>query len=168
LALVLLAIHMLINHELTMLDGSTKHLEDFQGKLLMVVNVASRCGLSPQYEALEALQKKYQDRGFTVLGVPSGSFKQELKESDQISEYCSMTWGVTFPMLEKAEVNGRKRHSLYKELVKTKDSRGLAGPVMWNFEKFLITPSGEILRFRPKTKPDAEEIIEAIEANLPR
>ena len=159
---------MLINHELTMLDGSTKHLEDFQGKLLMVVNVASRCGLSPQYEALEALQKKYQDRGFTVLGVPSGSFKQELKESDQISEYCSMTWGVTFPMLEKAEVNGRKRHPLYKELVKTKDSRGLAGPVMWNFEKFLITPSGEILRFRPKTKPDAEEIIEAIEANLPR
>ncbi len=159
---------MLINHELTMLDGSTKHLEDFQGKLLMVVNVASRCGLSPQYEALEALQKKYQDRGFTVLGVPSGSFKQELKESDQISEYCSMTWGVTFPMLEKAEVNGRKRHPLYKELVKTKDSRGLAGPVMWNFEKFLITPSGEILRFRPTTKPDADEVIQAIEANLPR
>ena len=150
-----------------MLDGSTKHLEDFSGQLLLVVNVASKCGLSPQYETLEALQKKYQDRGFTVIGVPSGSFKQELKESDQISEYCSMTWGVTFPMLEKAEVNGRKRHPLYKELVKTKDAKGLAGPVMWNFEKFLILPSGEVKRFRPKTSPDAPEILEAIEANLP-
>ena len=158
---------MLINHELTMLDGSTKHLEDFSGQLLLVVNVASKCGLSPQYETLEALQKKYQGRGFTVIGVPSGSFKQELKESDQISEYCSMTWGVTFPMLEKAEVNGRKRHPLYKELVKTKDAKGLAGPVMWNFEKFLILPSGEVKRFRPKTSPDAPEILEAIEANLP-
>lgn len=158
---------MLINHELTMLDGSTKHLEDFSGQLLLVVNVASKCGLSPQYETLEALQKKYQDRGFTVIGVPSGSFKQELKESDQISEYCSMTWGVTFPMLKKAEVNGRKRHPLYKELVKTKDAKGLAGPVMWNFEKFLILPSGEVKRFRPKTSPDAPEILEAIEANLP-
>ncbi len=158
---------MLINHELTMLDGSTKHLEDFSGQLLLVVNVASKCGLSPQYETLEALQKKYQDRGFTVIGVPSGSFKQELKESDQISEYCSMTWGVTFPMLEKAEVNGRKRHPLYKELVKTKDAKGLAGPVMWNFEKFLILPSGEVKRFRPTTSPDAPEILEAIEANLP-
>jgi glutathione peroxidase len=158
---------MLINHELTMLDGSTKHLEEFSGQLLLVVNVASKCGLSPQYETLEALQKKYQDRGFTVIGVPSGSFKQELKESDQISEYCSMTWGVTFPMLEKAEVNGRKRHPLYKELVKTKCAKGLAGPVMWNFEKFLILPSGEVKRFRPTTKPDAPEIVEAIEANLP-
>ena len=158
---------MLINHELTMLDGSTKHLEEFSGQLLLVVNVASKCGLSPQYETLEALQKKYQDRGFTVIGVPSGSFKQELKESDQISEYCSMTWGVTFPMLEKAEVNGRKRHPLYKELVKTKDAKGLAGPVMWNIEKFLILPSGEVKRFRPTTEPDGPEIVEAIEANLP-
>jgi len=150
-----------------MLDGSTKDLGDFQGKLLMVVNVASRCGLTPQYEALEELQKKYQDRGFTVIGVPSGSFKQELKDDDQIAEYCSTTWGISFPMLLKAEVNGRKRHPLYKELVKAKDSKGLAGPVMWNFEKFLITPTGEIMRFRPTTKPDAEEIISAIEANLP-
>ena len=133
----------------------------------MVVNVASRCGLTPQYEALEELQKKYQDRGFTVIGVPSGSFKQELKEDDQIAEYCSTTWGISFPMLQKAEVNGRKRHPLYKELVKAKDSKGMAGPVMWNFEKFLVTPTGQILRFRPTTKPDAEEIINAIEANLP-
>ena len=158
---------MLTNQTLTMLDGSTKDLGDFQGKLLMVVNVASRCGLTPQYEALEELQKKYQDRGFTVIGVPSGSFKQELKDDDQIAEYCSTTWGISFPMLQKADVNGRNRHPLYKELVKAKDSKGLAGPVMWNFEKFLITPTGEIMRFRPTTKPDAEEIINAIEANLP-
>lgn len=155
------------NTPLTMLDGSTKSLADFKGKAIMVVNVASRCGLSPQYETLEELQKKYQDRGFTVLGVPSGSFKQELKDDEAIGEYCSTTWGVTFPMTTKTDVNGRKRHPLYKQLVKTKDSKGLAGPVMWNFEKFLITPAGDVKRFRPTTKPDAPEIIEAIESNLP-
>jgi len=159
---------MLTNQTLTMLDGTTKELSDYQGQLLMVVNVASRCGLAPQYETLEAMQKKYSSRGFTVLGVPSGSFMQELKNSEDISEYCSTTWGITFPMLEKADVNGRKRHPLYKELVKTKDGMGLAGPVMWNFEKFLVAPDGKIMRFRPQTKPDAEEIIAAIEANLPR
>jgi glutathione peroxidase len=159
---------MLTNQTLTMLDGTTKELSDYQGQLLMVVNVASRCGLAPQYETLEAMQKKYSSRGFTVLGVPSGSFMQELKNSEDISEYCSTTWGITFPMLEKTDVNGRKRHPLYKELVKTKDGMGLAGPVVWNFEKFLVAPDGKIMRFRPQTKPDAEEIIEAIEANLPR
>ena len=159
---------MLTNQTLTMLDGTTKELSDYQGQLLMVVNVASRCGLAPQYETLEAMQKKYSSRGFTVLGVPSGSFMQELKNSEDISEYCSTTWGITFPMLEKADVNGRKRHPLYKELVKAKDGMGLAGPVMWNFEKFLVTPDGKIMRFRPQTKPDSEEIIAAIEANLPR
>ncbi|NQV92746.1 MAG: glutathione peroxidase [Candidatus Aquiluna sp.] len=159
---------MLTNQTLTMLDGTTKELSDYQGQLLMVVNVASRCGLAPQYETLEALQKKYSSRGFSVLGVPSGTFMQELKSNDDISDYCSKTWGVTFPMLEKADVNGRKRHPLYKELVKTKDGMGLAGPVMWNFEKFLVAPDGKIMRFRPQTKPDSEEIIAAIEANLPR
>lgn len=152
---------------LTLLDGSAKSLSDFAGKVVMVVNVASRCGLSPQYETLEALQKKYQKRGFTVLGVPSGSFKQELRDDAAIGEYCSSTWGVTFPMTQKVDVNGRKRHELYKDLVKVKDSKGLAGPVMWNFEKFLLLPNGRIMRFRPKVKPDAPEIIEAIEANLP-
>jgi len=159
---------MLSNQTLTMLDGTTKELSDYQVQLLMVVNVASRCGLSPQYETLEAMQKKYSSRGFTVLGVPSGTFMQELKSNDDISDYCSTTWGVTFPMLEKADVNGRKRHPLYKELVKAKDGMGIAGPVMWNFEKFLVAPDGKIMRFRPQTKPDAEEIIAAIEANLPR
>ena len=155
------------NTPLTMLDGSTKTLEEFKGKTIMVVNVASRCGLTPQYETLEELQKKYESRGFTVLGVPSGSFKQELKDDNAIGEYCSTTWGVTFPMTTKTDVNGRKRHPLYKQLVKVKDSKGLAGPVMWNFEKFLILPSGDVRRFRPTTKPDAQEIIEAIEQSLP-
>ena len=156
------------NTPLTMLDGSQSNLEKFQGQVIMVVNVASRCGLSPQYETLEELQRKYQDRGFTVLGVPSGSFKQELKDDESIGEYCSTTWGVTFPMTSKADVNGRNRHPLYKQLVKTKDRMGLAGPVMWNFEKFLILPDGTIHRFRPNTQPDSEEIIALIEANLPR
>jgi glutathione peroxidase len=153
---------------LTLLNGQSANFADFQGKVVMVVNVASRCGLTPQYEALEQLQRKYQDRGFTVLGVPSGSFKQELKDDESIGEYCSTTWGVTFPMTQKAEVNGGKRHPLYKQLVKTKDSMGLAGPVMWNFEKFLVLPNGEVKRFRPQTKPDDESIVKVIEENLVR
>ena len=154
--------------QLQMLDGSTKSFSDFKGQLILVVNVASRCGLTPQYAQLEELQRKYADRGFTVIGVPSGSFKQELKDDESIGEYCSTTWGVSFPMTTKSDVNGRNRHPLYKELVKTKDSMGLAGPVMWNFEKFLILPSGEVKRFRPQVKPDDEAIVSLIEANLPR
>ena len=154
------------NVELTMLNGNKANFADFAGKTILVVNVASRCGLSPQYEALEELQKKYGSRGFTVLGVPSGQFMQELKSSDDIAEYCSTTWGVTFPMTEKTPVNGRGRHPLYKELVKTKDAHGLAGPILWNFEKFLVLPNGQIHRFRPTTVPDAPEIVELIEANL--
>jgi glutathione peroxidase len=156
-----------LTSNLTMQDGSEKSFQDYAGKVVMVVNVASRCGLSPQYETLEELQQKYQARGFTVLGVPSGSFKQELKDDEAIAEYCSTTWGISFPMTQKAEVNGRKRHELYKSLVKTKDSKGLAGPVMWNFEKFLILPNGKIHRFRPTTKPDDKAILDLIEANLP-
>ncbi len=153
--------------ELTMLDGSKRSMSEFAGQVLMVVNVASKCGLTPQYEALEELQKKYAGRGFTVLGVPSDSFKQELKSESDIAEYCSMTWGITFPMTQKASVVGPRKHELYKTLTKTKDRMGLAGPVMWNFEKFVVLPNGEIHRFRPTVKPDAPEIIELIEANLP-
>ncbi|MEY3483449.1 MAG: hypothetical protein RLZZ218_284 [Actinomycetota bacterium] len=152
--------------ELVMLDGSTKTFGEIQGKVTMVVNVASRCGLSPQYETLEAMQKKYKDKGFTVVGVPSNQFFQELKSSDDISDYCSTTWGVTFPMTEKAKLNGKNAHPLYKELTKAEDAEGNAGNVKWNFEKFLVLPNGEIKRFRPTTKPDAAPIIEAIEANL--
>jgi len=152
--------------ELTLLDGRKTTFAEFAGKTVLVVNVASRCGLTPQYEALEALQKKYAGQGFTVLGMPSNQFMQELGSNEAIGDYCSATWGITFPMTEKIKVNGRGRHELYKELVKVKDSAGLAGPVMWNFEKFLVLPNGEIQRFRPKTKPDAPEVIEAIESAL--
>jgi glutathione peroxidase len=153
--------------ELTMLDGTVSSFSQFAGKVVLVVNVASRCGLAPQYEALEALQQKYGSRGFTVLGMPSNQFLQELKKSEDIAEYCSTTWGVSFPMTEKVKVNGKDRHPLYKELVKTEDQTGKAGPVAWNFEKFLILPNGEVHRFRPTVQPDAPEIVSLIEANLP-
>jgi glutathione peroxidase len=151
---------------LTMLDGRKTSFQEFAGKTVLVVNVASRCGLSPQYEALEALQKKYAARGFTVLGMPSNQFMQELGSSEAIGDYCSSTWGVTFPMTEKVKVNGRGRHELYKDLVKAKDASGMAGPVLWNFEKFLVLPNGDIKRFRPKTKPDAPEVVAEIEKAL--
>ena len=151
-----------------MLNGTKASFGDFADKVVLVVNVASRCGRSPQYEALEAMHKKYSARGFTVLGMPSNQFLQELSKSEKIAEYCSTTWGVTFPMTEKVKVNGKNAHDLYKELTKTKDSVGLAGPVAWNFEKFLVLPNGTIHRFRPTTKPDSPEIIALIEANLPR
>jgi glutathione peroxidase len=153
--------------ELVMLDGTVSNFSKFAGKVVLVVNVASRCGLAPQYEALEALQKKYGSRGFTVLGMPSNQFLQELKKSEDIAEYCSTTWGVSFPMTEKIKVNGKDRHPLYKELVKTKDQSGVAGPVAWNFEKFLVLPNGQVHRLRPKVKPDAAEIVSVIETNLP-
>ena len=153
---------------LTLLDGTPTSLAAYQGNVLLIVNVASRCGLSPQYEQLEQLQKTYGDRGFTVLGFPSNQFFQELKNSEDIAEYCSMTWGVTFPMFEKVKVNGRNRHPLYAELTKAKDPDGHAGNVKWNFEKFLVLPSGEIHRFRPTVKPDDPAIVSLIEANLPK
>jgi len=152
--------------ELTMLDGKETTFANLAKKVTLVVNVASRCGLTPQYEALEAMQKKYGSKGFTVIGVPSSQFFQELKSSDDISSYCSTTWGVTFPMTEKAKLNGKSAHPLYKELTKTEDADGNAGNVKWNFEKFLVLANGEVHRFRPTTKPDAPEIISLIEANL--
>ena len=152
--------------ELTLIDGTKTTLGKLGKGPVLVVNVASRCGLTPQYEALEALQKKYGPRGFTVVGMPSDQFKQELASNEAVAEYCSTTWGVTFPMTEMIKVNGRNRHELYKSLVKTKDAKGLAGPVMWNFEKFLISKDDSIQRFRPITKPDDPKVIEAIEAAL--
>ena len=152
--------------EITLIDGTKTTFGALGKGPVLVVNVASRCGLTPQYEALEALQKTYGPRGLTVVGMPSDQFKQELASNEAVAEYCSMTWGVTFPMTEKIKVNGRNRHELYKTLVKTKDARGLAGPVMWNFEKFLVNPDGSIVRFRPTTKPDDPSVIAAIEAAL--
>lgn len=152
--------------EINLLDGKPTTFGELSKKVTLVVNVASRCGLSPQYEALEAMQKKYGAKGFTVIGVPSNQFFQELKDSEDISNYCSTTWGVTFPMTEKAKLNGKSAHPLYSALTKVKDGEGKAGNVKWNFEKFLILPNGEVHRFRATTKPDAPEIIALIESNL--
>ena len=152
--------------ELTLIDGTKTTLGKLGSGPVLVVNVASRCGLTPQYEALEALQKKYAAKGFTVVGLPTDQFKQELSSNEAVAEYCSTTWGVTFPMTEMIKVNGRNRHALYKQLVKTKDAKGLAGPIMWNFEKFLVGKDGSIQRFRPTTKPDDPKVVEAIEAAL--
>lgn len=149
------------------MDGATQTLADYDGKVVLIVNVASRCGLAPQYETLEKLQKQYGERGFQVLGFPSNQFLQELGSNDAIKEFCSLTYGVTFPVLDKVRVNGRKEHPLYTELKKAQDADGKAGKVTWNFEKFLVMPDGEVQRFRPKTVPDDPAIIAAIEAHLP-
>jgi len=152
---------------LTTIDGDQTSLADYEGKVLLVVNVASRCGLSPQYEALEQLQKTYGERGFSVLGFPSNQFLQELGSEDAIKEYCSTTWGVTFPMFEKVKLNGKNAHPLYKELTQTPDTAGKAGKVKWNFEKFVITPDGQVHRFRPDVVPDSPQIVSLIEGSLP-
>lgn len=149
------------------MDGTTTSLTDYQGQVILVVNVASRCGLAPQYATLETLQRTYKDRGFTVLGFPSNQFLQELGSNEAIEEFCSTTYGVSFPVFDRVRVNGRNEHPLYTELKKTKDAAGKSGRVSWNFEKFLILPSGETMRFRPRTLPDDPAIINAIEDNLP-
>lgn len=149
------------------IDGEPTSLAAFAGKVVLVVNVASRCGLAPQYEKLEQLQEKYGDRGFTVIGFPSNQFLQELSSTDAIKEYCSTTWGVTFPMMEKVRLNGRSAHPLYTELKKAPDAEGKAGRIKWNFEKFVLTPDGTVHRFRPTVEPDAPEIVELIEQSLP-
>ncbi|WP_203757565.1 glutathione peroxidase [Cellulomonas chitinilytica] len=152
---------------LTTLDGRQTTFGAYADKVRLVVNVASRCGLAPQYEKLEQLQRTYGDRGFTVLGFPSSQFLQELGSDDAIAEYCSTTWGVTFPMFARTKVNGRSRHPLYAELTKTPDATGKAGRVQWNFEKFVVTPDGAVHRFRPRTEPDDPEIVDLISASLP-
>ena len=164
---MLLRMSTLAEIPVTTLHGEATTFGALAAPVTLVVNVASRCGLAPQYEALEALQKSYGPRGFTVVGFPSNQFMQELSDSADIAEYCSATWGVTFPMSEKVRVNGRNRHPLYKELVKTKYRNGLGGPIKWNFEKFLITADGTVHRFAPTTVPDDPAIIELIEASLP-
>lgn len=152
---------------LTTITGETTSLDAYAGTTVLVVNVASKCGLTPQYEQLEQLQRTYGERGFTVLGVPSNQFMgQEPGSSEEIQEFCSATYGVTFPMLEKTDVNGRGRHPLYKKLVTVRDGHGLGGPVAWNFEKFIVGPDDSVTRFRPTTKPDDPAVIAVIEAEL--
>jgi glutathione peroxidase len=151
------------------LHGKPLDLARFRGSAALVVNVASRCGMTPQYAALEELQERYANRGFTVLGVPCNQFGgQEPGTADEIAEFCSTTYGVTFPMTEKVEVNGSGRHPLYRELTETPDAEGYTGDIRWNFEKFLIGPDGEVrARFSSGTTPDSPEVIAAIEATLP-
>jgi glutathione peroxidase len=155
---------------LTTLDGRATTLAELADGAALVVNVASKCGLTPQYTALEKLAKDYADRGLTVIGVPCNQFMgQEPGSAEEIQTFCSTTYGVTFPLLEKVEVNGPGQHPLYAELVKTADDAGEAGDVQWNFEKFLVAPDGTVVkRFRPRTEPDAAEVISAIEGVLPR
>ena len=155
---------------LTTLDGRTTTLADLAGGAALVVNVASKCGLTPQYSALEKLAQDYRDRGLTVIGVPCNQFMgQEPGTAEEIQTFCLGTYGVTFPLLAKTDVNGPNRHPLFAELTKTADAEGNAGDVQWNFEKFLLAPGGAVVRrFRPRTEPDAPEVVEAIEAILPR
>lgn len=148
------------------MDGSETSLAQFAGKTLLIVNVASRCGLAPQYATLETLQQTYGDRGLQVLGFPSNQFMQELGTNEAITEFCSTTYGITFPIFDRVRVNGRNEHPLYAQLKQTPDAKGKAGKVKWNFEKFLVTPAGEVHRFRPTTVPDDPIIIAAIEQSL--
>lgn len=158
------------NIPLTTLDGSATTLGELSDGATLVVNVASKCGLTPQYTALEKLARDYAARGLTVVGVPCNQFMgQEPGTAEEIQSFCSSTYGVTFPLLAKSDVNGAGRHPLYEELTKAPDADGAAGDIQWNFEKFLLAPDGTVVnRFRPRTEPDAPEVISAIEAVLPR
>ena len=152
---------------LTAADGSTTSLAAYADKVVLVVNVASRCGLTPQYETLEQLQRTYADQGFTVLGFPCNQFGLgETGSKEKIEAFCSTTYGITFPLMEKTKVNGGSQHPLYAELTQTPDGAGKAGKVKWNFEKFLITADGTVHRFRPTVEPDDPRIVQLIEASL--
>jgi glutathione peroxidase len=142
---------------------------DVPNRALLVVNVASKCGLTPQYAALEKLHEEFGSRGFAVVGFPCNQFGgQEPGTAGEIAEFCSATYGVTFPMFEKIEVNGPGRHPIYDALTQTPDADGEAGDIQWNFEKFLLRPDGTVAaRFRPRTTPDSPEVLAVIEANLP-
>ena len=159
----------LFDTPLTRIDGDPATLAEHKGDVLLVVNVASKCGLTPQYEGLQRLQERYGDRGFTVLGFPCNQFMgQEPGTSEEISTFCSTTYGVDFPLFEKIDVNGDDRHPIYEELTTSPDAEGYTGDIRWNFEKFVIAPGGEIVaRFNPTVDPEAPEVVDVIEKNLP-
>ncbi|WAL70514.1 glutathione peroxidase [Kitasatospora sp. YST-16] len=150
------------------LAGEPSSLGEYRSQVLLLVNVASKCGLTPQYAGLERLQEKYGERGFTVLGFPCNQFMgQEPGSAEEIQEFCSTTYGVSFPLFEKIDVNGAERHPLYARLTEVADATGEAGDVQWNFEKFLVSADGEVVgRFRPRTEPESAELVAAIEAQL--
>jgi glutathione peroxidase len=153
------------------LDGTPADLHEFDDRALLLVNVASRCGLTPQYAGLERIHEQYADRGFAVLGFPCNQFLgQEPGTAEEIATFCSVTYGVTFPLFEKIDVNGDDRHPIYDELTKVADEQdGHTGDIRWNFEKFVVAPGGdEIRRFNPTVEPDSEVLVNAIEQVLPR
>jgi glutathione peroxidase len=151
------------------LHGDPASLGDYEGKALLIVNVASQCGLTPQYTGLQQLHEQYGARGFEVLGFPCNQFGgQEPGSADEIAQFCETSYGVTFPMFEKLEVNGDGRHPLYEQLTATEDAEGKAGDIQWNFEKFLVSPAGDVVaRFRPLVAPDDPALVTAIEEQLP-
>lgn len=156
------------DHTLKRLDGGPLDLHDYEDRAVLIVNVASKCGLTPQYEGLEKMHEEYAGRGFSVLGVPCNQFgDQEPGSSEEIATFCSTTYGVTFPMAEKVEVNGDGRHPLYAELTTVADADGRDGDIQWNFEKFLVAPGGQVTRFGPAVTPDDQGLVSAVEAALP-
>ena len=157
------------NAQIKTLDGKPATLASYKGKALMLVNVASKCGNTPQYATLEALQKKYEPKGFTVIGFPCNQFGgQEPGTSEDIQTFCATNYGITFPIMEKIEVNGDARHDIYKALTPIADASGHTGDIRWNFEKFVVSADGtKITRFDPRTKPDDPKVIAAVEAALP-
>jgi glutathione peroxidase len=154
--------------ELPRLDGKPAKLSDYTGKVVLAVNVASKCGLTPQYAGLQALNDRYAERGFVVLGFPSNQFfGQEPGSAEQIQEFCSLNYCVTFPLFSKLDVKGSHQHPLYAILTETPDDSGKAGNVGWNFEKFLVGRDGRVVRrFRSKVVPEDPHLIEAIESLL--
>lgn len=150
------------------LTGSGNALDEVKGKVSLVVNVASRCGLTPQYEALQAIHRRFADKGFSVLGVPCNQFLgQEPGTAEEIKEFCDTRFNVTFPLTTKVDVNGDAQHPLYRQLNETSDGEGYQGDIRWNFEKFVVDRSGKVVaRFHPKTAPDAPEVVAAIESVL--
>lgn len=152
---------------LTTIDGTAATFGDYEGKAVLVVNVASKCGSTPQYAGLEKLYEQYGERGLTILGFPCNQFMfQEPGSNEDIKEFCSTNYGVTFPLFDKIHVNGKSQHPLYAELTKVADAEGKAGKVKWNFEKFLVSAGGDIHRFRTEVQPESPEIIDAIEGAL--
>ncbi len=158
----------LLSH-LRSLEGRPLDASVFEGRVVMIVNVASRCGLTPQLAGLERLQQRFEHRGFTILAVPCNQFAgQEPGTPEQLSSFCSTVYGTTFPIAQKLEVNGRRRHPLYEWLVQMPDDAGVAGDVEWNFEKFLVSPAGIVrARFRPAVDPESDEVTAAIQRLLP-
>ena len=152
--------------EVTTIDGEPTTLESYKGKTLLIVNTASKCGFTKQYEALQELYEAYKDRGLVVLGFPCNDFlRQEPKSNQEIKNFCTLTFGVSFPMFEKIHVKGRKQHPLYTYLTSEETNPDHAGKITWNFNKFLIGPDGRIInRFGSKTTPDDPDVIKAIDA----